>query len=149
MGHEEVKKLTSDNKEWLRTTMSCEPEIEEVQKLLHKYQSEIEELSKQNLESKSELKKALDQYDDKLEIYQVLKAENKALEDDFKQKSVSKKKIVDLLNTRIKEYEMKTKDIEKQFYKEQSLDMKQFVKQYMTERREFHKQQIYKHKVNA
>ena len=35
--------------------------------------------------------------------------------------------IVDLLNQKIKAQEAKTKDIEKQFYKEKSLDLKSFI----------------------
>ena len=52
MSADEVEKLLTDNQEWLRTTMSCEPEIEDVQKLLNAYLNDIEDISKTNLEAK-------------------------------------------------------------------------------------------------
>jgi hypothetical protein len=54
-----------------------------------------------------------------------------------------------LLNQKIKAQELTTKELEKQFYKEKSLDAKDFVGQFMKERREYHKFQIYKEKVNT
>ena len=50
---------------------------------------------------------------------------------------------------KIKAQDAKCKDLEKQFYKEQSLNLKSFVNEYMKERKEYHKYQIYKAKVNA
>ena len=41
--------------------------------------------------------------------------------------TITKKQIVDLLNQKIKTQDAATKNLEKQFYKEQSLDLKQFV----------------------
>lgn len=55
--------------------------------------------------------------------------------------------MVEVLNKKIKNHDLNTKDIEKKFYKEQQIDMKQFVAQFMKERKEYHKFQIYKMKV--
>lgn len=82
-------------------------------------------------------------------MYQQLKDRNQSLEDEFQQKSITKKQIVDLLNKKIKEQELKTKDIEKKFYKDKQVSMKEFVESFMKERKEYHKNQIFKMKVNA
>lgn len=66
MSNEEISKLLNDDQQWLRTFISQEPEIEQIQKLLNTYLTDIEDLSKSNIELKSELKKIVDQYDEKV-----------------------------------------------------------------------------------
>jgi hypothetical protein len=149
MSTDELKKVVEENQEWLRMMASQEPELDAIQKKLHSNVQEIEDLAKSNKDMKEELLKLIQNYEDKKETYEVLQATNEALEADLKAKSITQKQIVDLLNKKIKEQELKTKDIEKRFCKEQCLDMKDFVKSYMTERKEYHKYQIYKMKVNA
>lgn len=81
--------------------------------------------------------------------FNSLQEHSQGLEQQVEQTSISKKQVSDLVNQKIKAQELKTKELEKHFYKEQSLDAKDFVSQFMKERREYHKYQIYKAKVNA
>jgi len=53
---------------------------------------------------------------------------NTALEEEFKAKSITQKQITSLLTQKIKEQELKTKDIKKQFQKEENINTKQFIK---------------------
>lgn len=53
--------------------------------------------------------------------------ESNSLEQEHQSSKISPKQIVALLNQKIKLQEQKTKDLEKAFYKEQSLDLKDFT----------------------
>jgi SMC interacting uncharacterized protein involved in chromosome segregation len=117
--------------------------------LVEKYVAEVEDLSKSNAEAKSTLLQVLEQYEARVSEFKSLQEHSQGLEKQVQQSAISKKQISDLLNQKIKAQELTTKELEKQFYKEKSLDAKDFVGQFMKERREYHKFQIYKEKVNA
>jgi hypothetical protein len=53
------------------------------------------------------------------------------------------------LTQKAKEQELKSKDLEKAFLKENSMDLKKFMSSYLGERKEYHRFQILKQKVNA
>jgi hypothetical protein len=139
MSKQELEKLVNDDQEWLRMSVSQEPELDAIQKNLNDNIQEIETLAKFNKEKKTELVDLIKNYDEKKELYVELNQQNQLLEDDLKEKSITKKTIVDLLNKKIKEQELKTKDIEKKFYKDHKLDMKEFIESFMTERKDYHK----------
>ena len=149
MDKDQLKQLLAEDQEWLRVIVSQEPEIVAIQKTLNQNLQEIEDLAKSNKDKKEELMRLVRNYEEKKEAYVQLKQRNDALEAELAEKSISKKQIVDLLNSKIKEQELKTKEIEKKFYKDNQIDMKEFVKTFMAERKEYHKHQIYKMKVNA
>ena len=129
--------------------ISCEPEISTIQKLVEKYVSEVEDLSKSNAESKRALLTVLEKYEAKAAEFQSLQDQSKGLEQEVQATTISKKQISDLVTQKIKAKELSTKELEKQFCKEKSLDAKDFVSQFMKERKDYHKYQIYKQKVNA
>ena len=76
---------------------------------------------------KAELVKVIEQYEEKATILASMEGRSADLESQKQAQSISKKMIVDLLNQKIKAQEAKTKDLEKQFYKEKSLDLKSFI----------------------
>ena len=128
MSETELKNILEDKSgELLRNLISCEPEIESIQRLINKYIEEVESLSKKNIDMKSELNKIIEQYEDKATMLASLEDQVAGLESQKKSNSISKKQIVDLLQQKMKAQEAKTKDLEKKFYKEQSLDLKSFV----------------------
>lgn len=59
--------------------------------------------------------------------FNSLQEHSQSLEQQVAQTSISKKQISDLVNQKIKAQELTTKELEKQFYKEKSLDAKDFV----------------------
>lgn len=149
LSKDELNKLVADDQEWLRMMVSQEPEIDAIQKCLNQNLQEIEDLAKSNKDKKEELMKLVRNYDEKKEQYVQLRQRNEELEAEITEKSISKKQIVDLLNKKIKDQELKTKEIEKKFYKDNQINMKEFVKSYMAERKHYHRHQIFKMKVNA
>ena len=149
MSEQEVAGLLGDDGEGLRNLISCEPEVSTIQKQVEKYVADVEELSKSNAESKRALVQVLEKYEAKVAEFQSLQEQSSGLETEVKQTTISKKQISDLVNQKIKAKELSTKDLEKQFYKEKSLTGKDFVSQFMKERKDYHKYQIYKQKVNA
>ena len=76
---------------------------------------------------KAELVKVIEQYEEKATVLASMEGRSADLESQKQAQTISKKMIVDLLNQKIKAQEAKTKDIEKQFYKEKSLDLKSFI----------------------
>ena len=95
--------------------------------MVEKYVSEVEVLSKSNAEAKRALLLVLEKYEAKVAEFQSLQDQSQGLEQEVQQSSVSKKQISDLLNQKIKSQEQSTKELEKQFYKEKTLDAKGFV----------------------
>ena len=62
----ELKNLIEDKSgELLRNMISCEPEVETIQRLINKYVEDVENLSKQNIDLKQELSKIIEQYEEK------------------------------------------------------------------------------------
>jgi len=127
MSEQEVQGLLGDDGEGLRNLISCEPEISTIQKLVEKYVSEVEDLSKSNAESKRALLQVLEKYEAKAAEFQSLQDQSQGLEQEVQSTTISKKQISDLVNQKIKAKELSTKELEKQFYKEKSLGAKDFV----------------------
>ena len=128
MSEAELKNMVEEKSgETIRNLISCEPEIETIQRLINKYIEEVETLSKGNIDLKAELVKVIEQYEEKATVLASMEGRSADLESQKQAQSISKKMIVDLLNQKIKAQEAKTKDLEKQFYKEKSLDLKSFI----------------------
>lgn len=111
---------------------------------MEKYVTEVEDLSKSNAEAKRTLLQVLEKYEATLAEFNSLQGHSQGLEQQVAKTSISKKQISDLVNQKIKAQELTTKELEKQFYKEQNLDAKDFVSQFMKARKDYHKYQIYK-----
>ena len=88
---EDCERLLNDKEDWLRDTVSCEPEIEAIAKKVSDGQQEVAALARGNLEVKAELRKVLDQYDEKAVAHQALESRNQALEAELQEKGITKK----------------------------------------------------------
>lgn len=66
MSEDELKNLLEDESgELLRNLVTCEPEVEAIQKVVNKYVSEVEVLCKSNEDLKAELTKIIEQYEER------------------------------------------------------------------------------------
>ena len=76
MDEDEIKGLIGDPQEneniMLKNQLVCEPEIEKIQQVVTRHIEDVEQLAKQNLETKQELKAVLSQYNEKMDQYEVL-----------------------------------------------------------------------------
>mmetsp|Transcript_13488 Transcript_13488/g.22966 ORF Transcript_13488/g.22966 Transcript_13488/m.22966 type:complete len:154 (+) Transcript_13488:559-1020(+) len=150
MDEKEVHNLLEDAKldgSLLQSMLVCEPEIEKIQSRVNKHINEVEQLARQNVETKSDLKKLTSEFEDKVSHLAEVQARSLELEKEAEQKLVSKKHVCELLQQRVREKEVACKELEKKLVKEKELGLKEFVESFMRERVQFHTQQIYKVKV--
>lgn len=88
----ELKNLLEDkNGELLRNLISCEPEVELIQRLINKYVQEVENLSKQNIDLKQELLQIVEQYEERAAQLAFMEDQASGLESQHKSNSISKK----------------------------------------------------------
>ena len=73
MSEQEVNSLLNDQDgELLRNLITCEPEIENIQKLVNVYIAEVENLSKSNSEAKETLGNLIEKYEEKVTEFNSL-----------------------------------------------------------------------------
>ena len=75
----------------LRNQLLCEPEVEDIQKKVARHIEDVEQLAKANQETKKDLLSVIAQYEDKMVEYESLKSQNQSLEQEQKEKCISKK----------------------------------------------------------
>ena len=100
-----------------------------------------------NAELKKDVLETIKNYEESNAKYCELKSQNQQLEAEAKSKEISKKLIIDLLKQKVSAQGKVTKEIENKFQKEKSLDVKSFISEFMKERKEYHRLEIFKHKV--
>ena len=102
----------------LKNLMICEPEIENIQKVINNNIKEVEQLSNEVKEKKQELKKMTGTYEDVEVQIQTLIVDNDTLKKDVEAKCVTKKQVSDLLTKKMKETHENAKTLEKSFVKD-------------------------------
>jgi len=120
-----------------------------IQQLVNAEVKEVEELAKGNQELKQEVKKAINLLEDSQVKHDELEAQQRDLEAEKKEKCISQKKLVEVLQKKMQESDKTCKEIEKKFVKEGALNLDDFMRDYMKERIAFHKVKTYKTKVAA
>ena len=91
----------------------------------------------------------LNDYEIKFVEFQSMKTENQRLNDELSAilNKMSKPKVISVIEKRISDTDNDGRKLEKDFQRGQ-MNLKQFIGDYMDKRKEFHKYQIHKIKVN-
>lgn len=154
MPQDEIESLAQDEEGGnLRTLVVCEPEIEQLQKIIDEKSKSLKDIAQSNAELKTELSNRIEIYQDSLTQLESVEEENRQLLKEQAEKCVTKKQLVNLINQKVKAQDMKCKDLEKQFLKKveptEPMDPKSFAKSYLAQRVQYHKYQIHKVKVQT